>query len=80
MKSPNIPKKKRILIKTDTLSHNEEWKNNNWYKIYIVTSYRMMYYEKYWELVIFTGAHFVTQNCQYLVNDSWYEQNQSTDV
>ena len=35
-------KPQHIPIKTDALSHNQEWKINIWGKIYIVTSYEMM--------------------------------------
>ena len=80
MKSPNIPKKQHIPIKTDALSHNKEWKIKIWGKIYIVTSYEMMCSEIYRKLVIFTGTHFVTQNGQFLVNGNRYDKNKNTHV
>ena len=39
---PKHTKKQHIPVKTDALSHDNEWKTNIWGKIYIVTSYEMM--------------------------------------
>ena len=46
----------------------------------LVTLYEIVWSEKYRKLVNFTGTHFVTQNCQYLVNGNRYEQNENTYV